>query len=82
MSDIRSNDIDRAANRAMDDLLARNKFGLIGSDMPEAAAMRTEVQIALRAAAVDAYQRGASWGLQQHQPVTVNINCPHAEATL
>ena len=43
------------------------------------AILHDEIEIAVRAAATDSYQRGASWGLQQHQPITVNINCPHTE---
>lgn len=81
MTDVRSNDIDRAALSAMTDLKNRLGWHPTFSGHTADGMLQAEIGIALRAAAADAYQRGASWGLQQHQPVTVNITCPHAEAT-
>lgn len=79
MSDQRTNHIDQAARSAMADLMVRNSW--IPDLGPNGGPLRAEIEIALRAAATDAYQRGAGWGLQQHPTTTVNINCPHTEAT-
>lgn len=78
MSDERRDHISMCVRAAMLDLNARNSHHPVftgdGSN-----ALREEMELAVRAAATDAYQRGASWGLQQRHPLNITITCTHAE---
>jgi hypothetical protein len=79
--DRRTNDYRAITADTMAAFKARNQWNPVTGDNGMWQAALAEVETAVNAAVKEAYQRGAAWGLQQHQPVTVNINCPHTEVT-